>query len=349
MQYLGLESREKGHSVKITYLNTSKIWKKYTPKWRRAGNENMNLFESSLISNEYVNNYMLDVKMFQKSPSGIWPVKLKNEYIDSISVRGDVLFASALSPDMVYIAFKSIKHDINQKRALWLIDGWKKYWQEWLSLIHEYRIDFVFCAYLENTYWLKQENIRCSWLPFAIEPSINSFSDTKLYDVVQMGRIRKDYDNVLRASNIVYKTNSSFRRWFFFKKNLKYKDYCHVLSLSYFTLCYPSGYELDEKERKDILGFVPTNMRWYEAMAAKSLPIGEIPTDQEFRLLFPNDKTHIIEANPENIISSIKKLSASELKMMLEKNYRFIIENHTYQARVKYCIIELKEFIQDEK
>jgi hypothetical protein len=335
--------------LKITYVNTIEIWRKFTPQWRRAGNENMNLFEDLLVSNKFINNYMPDVNLFEKASTGIWPVDLKNNYVDSLFIEGDVLLSSALSPDMVSIAFKAIKYNPNQKRVLWIVDGWKKYWNEWLSLINEHKIDFVFCAYLENVNWLKQKNIKCAWLPFAIEPTVNSFANSKPHDIVQMGRVRGDYDDILLNSNLVYKKSNSFKKWIFFKKSLSYKEYCQVLALSKFTLSYPSGYELDKNTRDEILGFIPTNMRWYEAMAAKSLPIGEIPTDEEFRLLFPEDKTYIVETNPESIVDSIEKISDEERRRMTESNYNFIIKNHTYQKRVEFVINQINEWMKNDK
>lgn len=335
-------------NINIVYLNTLLVWKKFTPSWRRAGNENMNLFESEFIKHKDVENFSLETNMYLKN-KGKWPVKFNQNFKNTIKIKeGSIIFVSALSPDMVEIAFGPIKHVKNQIRVLWLIDGWKTYWKDWLDLINVFKVDFIFCAYLENVKWLEKNNKKAYWLPFAIEPETNHCAFNKEYDIVQMGRIIDGYHNKLQNSNFIYKTSSSFKNFLFLNKALSYKEYCNVLSKSKYTLSYPSGYELDDKTRNDVLGFIPTNMRWYESMAAKSLPIGEIPSDDEFRKLFPNNKTHIIESNIDTIIEDMSSISENDRVKMINDNLKFILENHTYEKRVQTVIKQIVRWSNNE-
>ncbi|WP_079977783.1 glycosyltransferase [Halanaeroarchaeum sulfurireducens] len=206
---------------------------------------------------------------------------------------------------------------------LYIADAWEPKFKRLNTLIEQYDIDHIFASYEKATKYLKGRGHKAYWLPQAINPEIwRDYKLSKKYGLIQFGR-----------------KNPTLHK--FGKEHFDNEDYIHEfihgdinlakhINESEFTLLAPRKLQSPE-QTGDIS---PVTLRYYQAMACKSMPAGFKP--REFDKVFSDDIFFLEYENDEQFRSDIEyfKQHKEEYWNRINRNYELMMSNHTWQKRV---------------
>lgn len=223
----------------------------------------------------------------------------------------------------------SILETINHKAkniVLYITDVLEPSMYQLSNLIDEYNIDIVLCAYLQIAEFLKRKHKNVYWLPPGFDNRV--YKDYKLdknYTAMQVGRkhpkVHSFFLNYCKEGDYIHH---------FIKGNEKLAKY---INRSWFFGVTPADLVYPERTGR----ISPVSQRYLLGMACKSMLVGFKTTSEEFELLF-SDKVKMIEyTNDEEFKNELEYYLENpvEYKEIVNKNYRFVQKNHTWENRVK--------------
>jgi hypothetical protein len=167
----------------------------------------------------------------------------------------------------------------------------------------------------------------CYWIPEAVDYKKYHFYnyEKKDIDILQFGRryewLHEKILNSLNTSSIKYMYSDSK---LLLNSDLEFKE---GLAKSKISLCFPASLTHPERSR----GISTMTTRYLQSMASKCLVVGIIP--DEMKELFPY--TPIVELDLGDPVSHLSSILAdfSSYIPLIERNYQYIIEHHTWIAR----------------
>lgn len=223
----------------------------------------------------------------------------------------------------------------DKKIIVYIGDAWEPKFDRLNKLINQYDIDLVFTSFRKPANHIIKNGHKGFWLPQAINPKIwKDYGSQKKYKLIQFGR----------KSPILHK---------FGKKNYGENNYIHGyiegninlakhINMSEYTLVSPQKRQFPDKTG-DVS---PVTLRYYQAMACKSMPAGFKP--EEFDHIFSDDIYFLKYEDEEQFTNSIEYFedNKDEYWELVNRNYKLIMSNHTWKDRVKSMSKILEREIQ---
>ncbi len=219
----------------------------------------------------------------------------------------------------------------NRSNHVYFFDAWPDRHLEIERFIKAMNIKNVFFSSAQATMMFKQKKIACNfhWISEGIDLTEYSFKgyQQKDIDVLSFGR---KYDPLhdkiatgLNNSNITYLYEKT-------KGEIIFKDrssFIDGLARTKISICIPSNITHPERA-----GNISTmTIRYLQSMASKALVLGFMPDDMkelfDYEPLIPLDMNDPLE-QIKNILENFPAYSA-----LIEKNYNFIKEHHTWTNR----------------
>lgn len=206
---------------------------------------------------------------------------------------------------------------------VYVADAWEPRLSYFSSLIAQYDIDAVFCSYQRATEILRTEygHSDVYWLPQGIDPSLwCDYGLDKEYTAIQFGR----KNPTLHEFATEQFPDSYVEHYIEGDENLG-----RYINRSWFCLVGPRVLQ-DPEHTGDIS---PVTLRFYQAMAGKSMPAGFKP--REFDDIFEEDIFMLEFDSREQFLSDIQYYldNPDEYWEKVERNYDIVMNNHTWADR----------------
>jgi hypothetical protein len=213
-------------------------------------------------------------------------------------------------------------------------DTWEPQLDRLSSLIDQYNIDVVICSYQKARDVLSVDHDSIYWLPQAIDPSTwRDYGLEKQYTCIQFGRKNPTLDEFARD----HYPDNEYVDWYI----PGFENLGRHINQSKFCLAAPRLLQSPE-ETGDIS---PVTVRYYQAMACKSMPAGFKP--REFDDIFSDDIFFLEYETDEQFARELDYYDRNEDEYWekVERNHELVMENHTWRARAE----EMGEILQETR
>ena len=220
----------------------------------------------------------------------------------------------------------------NLRTVVYTGDTWEPQLDQLAKLIEQYDISVVFCSYRKARDYLQDTHDAVYWLPQAIDPAVwTDYNLTKEYKCIQFGRKNPTLDAFAQE----YYPDNEYVDWYI----EGFENLARHINQSKFCLAAPRLLQSPE-ETGDIS---PVTVRYYQAMACKSLPAGFKP--REFDDIFSDDICFLEYENDEQFAEAIAYYENHEAEywQKVNRNYELVMKNHTWRERAR----ELNETLAD--
>ena len=217
------------------------------------------------------------------------------------------------------------------RKSLYLFDAWPKTHDLIKGLVNYWEVDRVFLSSSQAAKSLGALGSDCiySWIPEGINPELyrhNAYSEKDI-DVLELGRKHDAYhERIVRA----LKQDQKVHLYEKVKGEIIFptrQEFIHGLARTKISICFPSSITHPERA-----GDIETmTVRYLQSMVSKCLIVGHAP-EEMIRLFGYNP---VIEVDMRDPIRQIRSLlgSFTDYSPLLEKNFRAVVENHTWHHR----------------
>jgi hypothetical protein len=210
-----------------------------------------------------------------------------------------------------------------------MFDAWPCHHNSIVSFILAYKINYLFVNSHQVTLTLQKllSNTKIHWIPEAIDPDSYVYSENKTIDVLSFGRKYDRYHEVihpyLTSNNRIYLFEKVKGEVIFKKRS----DFIEALGNSRISICFPSN--ITHPERSGDIEVM--TIRYLQSIVSKCLVIGKAP-DEMIQLFGYNP---VIEINWDNPVDQLDAILTNfdQYKILIEKNYETVINNHTWLHR----------------
>jgi len=234
----------------------------------------------------------------------------------------------------------------NGLKAIYLFDAWPTYFNYILSFVNDFKIDYLFVSSKHAAESLNKliGNNNVFWIPEGVKPGDYKFlpAANRNIDVLSFGR---KYDNfhqkiveIMTLKKVNYLFSSGNEKLFPDKKS-----FTDGLSKAKISVCFPTSVTHPERAG----GVETMTNRFLQSMASKCLVLGKAP-EEMIQLFGYNPVVEVDMENPaEQIIEILENYeNYSEL---IEKNYKTVVENHSWSKRWEKISSILTENINQNK
>lgn len=226
------------------------------------------------------------------------------------------------------------------KIVIYCFDTWEPQYKEWDEVLSDIAPSYIFLAYKQSVQFFAPKYKNVFWLPQSMNKKY--FFDRKKEKTrmfMQMGRrTEKIHRLILKylKDNGIEDTNNNY----VYERNkgeLIFPDTEELsenINATKYFICAPQSYENEKLTGK----VSDVTARFYEAMACKSLIIGYKP--KVFDELFPYKAMAELNedgSNLKEIVDYFEK-NPDEYNNLVNKNYQYVMENHTWKKRLKYML-----------
>lgn len=214
---------------------------------------------------------------------------------------------------------------------LYVGDPWEPKLNNLSQYIEQYDIDYIFLPFLKSFDILNDIHNGIHWLPQAVCPAIwTDYDLEKTHKYIQFGR--KDprlHDFALEdgeEEEYIYR---------FIEEDI---ELAKAINRTKFCLVSPRKLQYPE-QTGDVS---PVTLRYFQAMACKSLPVGFKP--DEFDDVFSNDINFIEYLNREQFKTELNRYHDNKTlyRRAVNENYRLLNKRHTWQDRAQKFVDILK-------
>jgi hypothetical protein len=217
------------------------------------------------------------------------------------------------------------------KKYVYLLDAWPSIDEQFIELIHGWRIDGAFIQSSQSVERLRKKESNCqfTWLPEGAEPDTFHFLpyENKGIDILEFGRKYDRYhDCIVESLERAGKVH-----WF---ERIKGEiifptkdDFLDGLARARISICFPSSLTHPEWSG----GMEPLTGRYLQSMLSKCLIVGQSP--QDLTDLF--GYTPVVEIDwrdPDGQLLDILN-HFEEYIPLIEKNYQEARSKHTWKQR----------------
>jgi len=217
----------------------------------------------------------------------------------------------------------------SNNRSIYMFDAWPCHHNSIVSFILAYKINYLFVNSHQVTLTLQKllSNTKIHWIPEAIDPDSYVYSENKTIDVLSFGRKYDRYHEVihpyLTSNNRIYLFEKVKGEVIFKKRS----DFIEALGNSRISICFPSN--ITHPERSGDIEVM--TIRYLQSIVSKCLVIGKAP-DEMIQLFGYNP---VIEINWDNPVDQLDAILTNfdQYKILIEKNYETVINNHTWLHR----------------
>ena len=286
--------------------------------------ENVDVFYISNISN-FISRILY--RLFEKINFKLKSGKKKN---------GEVLTALLYGPEFSLFLFPGLK---NIELAPVVMDAWPMYFNRIRFAIGFYKISTIYFSSKEVVELFNRKKWvgRAIWFPEAIDHSKYQYYllADKVYDVINFGRKWDQYHNLIKpaleANGKSYLYDKADGKMMFKTSRDLYK----TMSKTRISICVPSG--ITHPNRTG--GISTMTQRYLQSMACGCLIVGIAPA--ELIDLFGYNPVIEIDLNDgeRQIVHILDNISGYQT--LIDRNYKEVMSNHTFQKRWKEMQIEL--------
>ena len=219
----------------------------------------------------------------------------------------------------------------NHCRSIFLFDAWEKDYRQIVDFVKKYKIDFVFVTASQSA-----ENLnnllgrkKVYWVPEGIKIDEYRFKDNKdkSIDILAIGRKYDMYHDSIK--NKLEKAGRKYR-YEKIKGEIIFptrEEFIAGLADTKISVCVPSSITHPERA-----GNIETmTIRYLQSMVSKCLVVGHAPTEM-IDLFGYNPVIEIDYSRPAEQLKEILDNYESYIPL-IEKNYKNVIENHTWEHR----------------
>lgn len=236
-----------------------------------------------------------------------------------------------------YLIKELKKH--GNKVSVYCYDVWEPEFDDWQKAFDDIGFDYIFFGYKKSCEHFKALGYNGYWVPLSGDFEVfkpNNEKKTRLF--MQMGRRNDDlHEKILSYLNKHGLEDN--RDNYVYRKEKSEQIYPDINELAYeigktkYFVCVPKIYE----NFKRTGNISDTICRYYEGMACKTMPIGMKP--ETFDELFPY-KAMISFNDDEDFDEQIEYYESheDEYNEMIEKNYEYVINHHSWGNRVKQIL-----------
>lgn len=218
-------------------------------------------------------------------------------------------------------------------KSVYIFDAWSKDHRKIADFINKYKIDYMFVTASMAAEKLKciLPQMRIYWIPEGVSPTeyrVKDYHDKKT-DILAFGRKYDIYHNLisdsLRNNGVSYLFEKTKGEIIFPSRT----EFVNGLADAKISICFPSS--LTHPERAGDIETI--TIRYFQSMISKCLIVGQAP--QELVNLFGYDP--VIEVDWMSPVDQLITIldNYNDYIPIIEKNYKQVIENHTWDCRWK--------------
>lgn len=246
-------------------------------------------------------------------------------------------------------AFSATLKKCNDRLILYIFDCWESQWDEWENIFAQINPWAICFAYKKARNHFAELRNNCWFMPQSMD--IRFFHD---YEVeksrlfIQMGRLTNKMHDMVISYLQTHNIENCYENYVYERKQGEIvfpdsKQLAEEIARSYFFIAVPQNIENSAKTG-DIS---ETTARYYEAMACKTLIIGIKPKDS-FDELFPYGGA-MVEVDETNFNTAIEELlkDRNYYNNLVERNYRYVMQNHRWKNRYDSLIEMIKAAYDD--
>lgn len=225
------------------------------------------------------------------------------------------------------------------KISVYCYDVWEPEFDDWQKAFDEINPDYIFFGYKKSCEHFKNLGYNGYWVPLSGDFEIFKPHDVKKTRMfMQMGRVNDDFhqkilkylkDHNMEDNHDNYIYRKDRREQIFPDINELSKE----ISATKYFVCVPKYYE----NFKRTGNINETICRYYEGMAAKTMIIGL--KSETFDELFPYKAMLSFNDNEDfNEVIEYYESHPEEYQEIIDKNYEYVINNHSWGDRVKQIL-----------
>jgi glycosyltransferase involved in cell wall biosynthesis len=219
---------------------------------------------------------------------------------------------------------------------IYIGDPWQPVLDKLGKAMTEYNTDIVFSPFKKSAKILREYGLKVHFLPQAIDPSVwNTYDSGKERLFIQFGRKNPTLNEII---------NNRFSKDDYLDSFVPGDiNLAKEINKSMFCVVAPKKLQAPE-----ITGEIsPVTLRYLQAMACKSLPVGFKPS--EFDDVFTDNPYFVSYENKSQFLKELDYLlnSTDEYARMIEENYKIVMKNHTWSQRVSGMINKLDQVKMD--
>lgn len=299
----------------------------------------------------YFNFFVLKINIILKKIFGRCSFRDSRLIKESKKMGGYYLFNCMSINDLLvnFETLKEISHNRNCKLILYCFDTWEPQYTEFEKIFKTIEPQYLFCTYLKSAKYFQTALPKTNvfWLQQSMDKTVfYDYKNKKTRIFMQMGRknesLHKKTLGFLKNNNIQH----CDRNYIYEKKEgeIIYKnkyDLARNINATKFFITAPQN--IDNFKKTGNISEVTA--RYFEAMAAKSLIVGYKPEDS-FDILFPFDNAMImVKPDGSDFDEKINYYleNEDEYNEIINRNYRYVNNNHTWTNRLNYIIECLNE------
>lgn len=242
-----------------------------------------------------------------------------------------------------YLLKELKKH--GNKVALYCYDCWEPEFEEWRKVIDDIGADYLFFAYkLTNDYY-REHGYKSWWSPLSADYEVFKYEGKERKRMfMQMGRFNEDIHKAILKylddhSLEDDRDNYAYRRSREETLYPELSDLVDAINETKYFVCIPKYYE-NFKRTGNVNDMI---CRYYEGMICKTMIIGKKPETWDY--YFPYEAMITFEDDYSDFNEKIDyyEKHPEEYEELVNKNYDYILEHHTWGNRLDIILKAINE------